>query len=98
MSCDVEMSIGILLSIIILQTISTSAVASENGSSVDSFHPFLFFNKKDVVVLREQAQSTHAEIAHRISWATQEMKQEPESYLPPKDWQKFSRAWNERLR
>ena len=97
MSCDVEMSIGILISIIILQTISTSAVASENGSSVDSFHPFVFFNKKDVVVLREQAQSTHAEIAHRISLATQEMKQEPESYLPPRDWQKFSSAWNERF-
>ena len=85
-----------LLSIIIIQTIFTSTVASENGSSIDHLHPFLFFNEKDVFALREQARSTHAEIAQRISLTTQEMKQNPESYLPPKDWQTFASAWNER--
>jgi len=88
--------IAMLLSIIILQAIFTGAVASENGSSVEHFHPFLFFNQKDVFVLRERARSTHAEIAQRISLATQEMMQNPESFLPPRDWQTFSSAWNER--
>ena len=87
--------IALLPSIIILQTIFTSAEASKNGSSVEHLHPFLFFNEKDVFALREQARSTHAEIAQRISLATQEIKQNPESYLPPKDWQTFSSAWNE---
>ena len=85
-----------LLSIIILHTIFTGAVASENGSSVKHIHPFLFFNQKDVYVLRERAQSTHAEIAQRISLAAQNMMQNPESFLPPRDWQTFSSAWNER--
>ena len=84
-----------LPSIIILQTIFTSAVASEHGSSVEHLHPFLFFNEKDVFALREQARSTHAEIAQRISLATEEMKRNPARYLPPKDWQTFSSAWNE---
>ena len=85
-----------LLSIIILQTIFTRVVTSEDGSNVEQFHPFLFFNGKDVYSLRERARSTHAEIAEKISMATQEMKQNPESYLPPTDWRKFSSAWNER--
>ena len=85
-----------LFSIIILQTIFTSAVTSENGQGVEQFHPFLFFNEKYVFALRERARSTHAEIAQRISLATQEMKQNPERYLPPRDWRKFSSAWNER--
>ena len=97
--CDVMSrrdDIAMLLSIVILQIIFSDAVASENGSSNEHFHPFLFFDEKDVFALREQARSTHAEIAQRISLATQEMKQDPESYLPPKDWEKFSSAWNER--
>ena len=85
-----------LFSVLILQTIFTSVVVSENGPGLESFHPFLFFSEKDVFALRERARSTHAEIAQRISLATQEMKQNPESYLPPRDWQKFSSAWNER--
>jgi len=85
-----------LFSIIILQTLFTSVETSENGSGIEQFHPCLFFNEKEVFALRERARSTHAEIAQTISLATQEMKQNPESYLPPRDWQKFSRAWNER--
>ena len=85
-----------LLSIIILQTIFTGVVDSENGSSAEHLHPFLFFYQKDVYALRERARSTHAEIAKRISLATQSMMQNPESFLPPRDWQTFSSAWNER--
>lgn len=71
-----------LLSIIILHTIFTGSVASENGSSVKHIHPFLFFNQKDVYALRERAQSTHAKMAQRISLAAQNMMQNPESFLP----------------
>lgn len=87
-----------LFSIIIFKTIFAiaSAVTSENGSSIEQLHPFLFFNEKHVFALRERARSTHAEIAQRISLVAQEMKQNPESYLPPRDWRKFSSAWNER--
>ncbi|XP_078367452.1 dermatan-sulfate epimerase-like protein [Oculina patagonica] len=73
-----------------------SAVTSQNGSSIEQLHPFLFFNDKDIPTLRERARTTHAEIAQRISLATQDMKQNPERYLPPKDWKTFASIWNER--
>ena len=75
---------------------SASAVISQNGSRVEQPHPFVFFTNKDIPTLRERAQSTHAEIALRIFSATRQMKQNPEEYLPPRDWQEFSNAWNER--
>ncbi|XP_068724753.1 dermatan-sulfate epimerase-like protein [Montipora capricornis] len=60
-------------------------------------HPFLFFNEEDIPVLQQRARTTHVEIANRIRDATQEMKQNPEKYLPPTEWDKFSSAWNERF-
>ncbi len=73
-----------------------SAVTLQKGSSIEQLHPFLFFNDKDIPTLRERARTTHAEIAQRISLATQQMKKKPERYLPPKDWKKFASIWNER--
>ena len=71
-----------------------SAVTSRNG--LGQLHPFLFFDEKDIPVLQERARSTHTEISQRISLASQDMKRKPDYYLPPKEWQQFSSAWNER--
>lgn len=66
------------------------------GSREDLQHPFLFFYEKDIPILQQRARTSHAEIAERIRAATQQMKQNPEKYLPHKEWKKFSSAWNER--
>ncbi|XP_078365141.1 dermatan-sulfate epimerase-like protein [Oculina patagonica] len=82
--------------LIFMTVFAFARAVTQNGSSIQQLHPFLFFNDKDIPTLRERARTTHAEIAQRISLATQEMKQKPEKYLPPRDWIKFSSAWNER--
>ena len=76
------------------------AFASTNttnvGSSVNTPHPFLFFNEEDIPDLQRRARTTHAEIASRIRAATQEISQNPKKHLPPREWSEFSSAWNER--
>ncbi|XP_067054512.1 dermatan-sulfate epimerase-like protein [Acropora muricata] len=66
------------------------------GSKANVAHPMLFFSEKDIPVLHHRAITTHAEIAIRISDATRKMKENPEKYLPPTQWEIFSSAWNER--
>lgn len=66
------------------------------GSTENPNHPFLFFNSNEIPSLHQRARTTHAEIADRIRAATREMKQNPEKYLPPREWKKFAGTWNER--
>ena len=66
------------------------------GSAKNPPHPFLFFNSNEIPSLHQRARTTHAEIADRIRAATREMKQNPEKYLPPREWKKFAGTWNER--
>ena len=65
------------------------------GSNVNPPHPFLFFNENEIPGLQYRARTTHAEIASRIRATTQEITHNPEKYLPPIEWSKFSSAWNE---
>ena len=58
-------------------------------------HPNLYFSANDVPKLRQQATSTHRMIYAGLKDAAEAMKKEPQRYLPPRDWNKFSSKWNE---
>ena len=82
--------------IIVIFTFVTSAAIIRTPEALKLPHPFLFFGEDDILSIRKRADSTHAEIASRIQTAAQEIMRHPERYLPPRDWQKFASAWNER--
>ena len=62
---------------------------------VQAVHPNLYFSSRNVNRLRQQAQTTHRDIFHRLSQAAEEMKKRPSLFLPPRDWNIFASRWNE---
>ena len=65
-------------------------------STGETIHPFLYFSSIDVATLKQQAKTTHQDIFVRITEAATVIKKTPLSYIPPRDWIKFSGTWNER--
>ena len=74
----------------------SGSLAADIRSKANLPHPFLYFNENEITDLQHRARTTHAEIASRIRAVTHEMAQNPEKYLPPREWSTFSSSWNER--
>ena len=89
--CDRVMSFSSIIAFAIIAIVSSQT----SWNDLEQLHPFLFFYEKDIPSLQERARTTHSEISQRIYLASQEIKKRPEYYLPPKDWESFSSAWNE---
>ena len=60
-----------------------------------SNHPNLYFSKRDINQLRQQAQTTHRDIYARLKEAADEIKETPSKFIPPRDWNRFASKWNE---
>ena len=58
-------------------------------------HPMLYFDSKDLSLLRRRAQTTNVKIAKIIEEAGKNLKENPKSYLPPKSFETFGSKWNE---